>query len=123
MPNDYRIGVVQKDRRGYLMEFANEPGQIFVARSRPGALRGGHYHLRKFEKFTVLEGQGLLSVRKRGTNVIREHWLTGDRPEIVEVVPGEVHSITNEGAGDMLLIAWSSEVFNPQDPDTFSEDV
>ena len=123
MPNDYRIGVVQKDKRGYLMEFANEPGQIFVARSHPGAVRGNHYHTRKIEKFTVVQGQALLQVRQRCTNVVEEHWLTGDRPEVYVVPPHYVHALINEGTEDAVIIAWASEVFNPQDPDTFSEDV
>jgi len=117
------LGELHRDRRGYLMEFANEGGQVFVARSHPGMVRGNHYHLRKSERFTVLEGSGLLSIRKRGTNVIHEHWLTGDRPEIVTVQPGEVHAIVNEGAGDMVLVAWASEIFDPTDPDTYSEEV
>ena len=117
------LGELHRDSRGYLMEFAKQGGQVFVARSHPGSVRGNHYHTRKTEKFTVLEGQGLLITRKRGTKVIHEHWLTGDRPEIVTVQPGEVHAIVNESAGDMLLIAWSSEVFDPTDPDTYPETV
>jgi hypothetical protein len=35
----------------------------------------------------------------------------------------QVHSITNVGAGEMVLVVWSSEVFNPADPDTFTEEV
>jgi hypothetical protein len=35
----------------------------------------------------------------------------------------QVHSITNVGAGDMVLVVWSSEVFDPKDPDTFPEAV
>ena len=117
------LGELHTDKRGYLMEFANTAGQVFIARSRPGAIRGGHYHTRKSEKFTVVEGQGLLRTRQRGTNVVREHWLTGDLPEIVEILPGEVHEIVNEGTEDAVIIAWASEVFNSEDADTFSEDV
>ena len=50
------------DQRGELVELVKslQFGQIFVSRTRPGVVRGNHYHDTKVEKFAVLEGQAVI---------------------------------------------------------------
>ena len=33
------------------------------------------------------------------------------------------HNITNVGSGELITLFWSNEIFDPQDPDTYSEQV
>jgi UDP-2-acetamido-2,6-beta-L-arabino-hexul-4-ose reductase len=117
------LGEVHRDERGELMEFADQPGQIYVSRSRPHAVRANHYHLRKTEKFLVVEGTALIRIRKVGSELGVCIRAEAKNFSIVTIQPGNVHNITNIGAGDMVLVVWSSEVFDPADPDTFPEQV
>lgn len=46
--------------------------------------------------------------------------ITGDKPEIVEAVPGWMHDITNIGTEEMAVMLWANEVFDRARPDTFA---
>ena len=48
---------------------------------------------------------------------------TGDSPEIVETVPGWTHDITNVGKGEMIVMLWANEVFDPDRPDTYKSSI
>jgi UDP-2-acetamido-2,6-beta-L-arabino-hexul-4-ose reductase len=45
---------------------------------------------------------------------------SGDKPEIVETVPGWTHDITNIGDDEMVVMLWANEVFDRSKPDTFA---
>jgi UDP-2-acetamido-2,6-beta-L-arabino-hexul-4-ose reductase len=117
--------VIHKDERGKLVEIFKIPkvGQFFYSISLPGAIRGNHYHTRKKEIFCVIEGKGKISMRKRESGEIKEYLVSGDNPETVEMIPNWTHNIENIGDTEMKLIVWTSEVFDPKNPDTYSERV
>lgn len=117
--------ITKKDKRGKLIEIFKIPkvGQVFYATSIPGAIRGDHYHTRKIETFCVIEGKGKISMRNRESGEIKEYIVSGDEPEISEMPMNWTHNIENIGKTEMKLIVWTSEIFDPKDPDTFSEKV
>jgi UDP-2-acetamido-2,6-beta-L-arabino-hexul-4-ose reductase len=117
------LGEVHRDERGELMEFSDQPGQIYVSVSRKGAVRANHYHTRKTEKFLVVAGRAVIRIRQAGFEKVNCIPVDAKDFRIVTVFPRQIHSITNIGAGDMVLVVWSSEVFNPADPDTFTEEI
>ena len=54
------------------------------------------------------------------TGQVHELVTTGDKPEIVETVPGWTHDITNIGTIEMIVMLWANEVFDRARPDTFA---
>jgi UDP-2-acetamido-2,6-beta-L-arabino-hexul-4-ose reductase len=108
------------DDRGSFVEMmrTERAGQISFFTAHPGVTRGGHYHHSKTEKFLVVNGRA----RFRFKNIItgEAHILetTGESPAIVETVPGWSHDITNVGEGEMLVLLWANEIFDPDKPDT-----
>jgi UDP-2-acetamido-2,6-beta-L-arabino-hexul-4-ose reductase len=114
---------IKKDERGSLIEVFKflGVGQVFYSTTNPGFTRGNHYHTRKIERFCVIEGEGLIRLRNRETNEIKEYKVSGKNPETVEMTIGWTHNIKNVGEGEMKLIVWANEVFDPNDPDTFAE--
>jgi UDP-2-acetamido-2,6-beta-L-arabino-hexul-4-ose reductase len=38
--------------------------------------------------------------------------------EVVEMIPGYTHDITNAGDSEMVLLLWANEVFDKEYPDT-----
>lgn len=116
---------IKEDERGKLVEIFKFPGvgQVFFSTSKPGVVRGNHYHTRKTERFCVIEGLARIKLRNRQTNEVREYVVLGDRPEVVDMLIGWTHNIQNIGDGEMKLLVWTDEVFNPDDPDTFYEEV
>jgi UDP-2-acetamido-2,6-beta-L-arabino-hexul-4-ose reductase len=112
---------IKSDDRGSLAEFIKQEhfGQIFVSRTKPGITRGNHYHHTKTEKFFVVEGDGLIRMRAVQGGRIEEYSVSGSEYQVIDIPPGFTHSITNVGAGEMVTLFWSSEVFDPNCPDTY----
>jgi len=113
------------DNRGNLSELFKFPrgGQVFVSTTKPGITRGNHYHHTKTEKFCVISGSAVIRFRKIGSEEVIEYPVNGDEIRIVDIPPGYTHSIQNTGKEDMICLFWSSEIFNPEKPDTYYEEV
>ncbi len=111
---------VKSDDRGGLAEFLKSPwfGQIFVSRTKPGITRGNHFHHTKFEKFFVVEGDGVIRFRHVESDDVLSYPVSGKDFRVVDIPPGYTHSIENVGSGEMVVLFWSSEVFNPAITDT-----
>lgn len=117
---------VRGDARGELFETVKAPGgqtQVFFSTTNPGYTRGQHYHLHKVERFLVLRGQAVIRLRKLFTDEVVEFSVSGDKPGIVDMPTMWVHSITNTGDDELITLFYADEVFDPQAPDTFPEEV
>jgi UDP-2-acetamido-2,6-beta-L-arabino-hexul-4-ose reductase len=112
---------IKSDHRGGLAEFikSNNFGQIFISRTRPGITRGNHYHHTKTEKFFVVEGEGIIRMRHIERSEVLEYRVRGQAFQVIDIPPGYTHSIQNIGSGDMVTLFWSSEIFDPDRPDTY----
>jgi UDP-2-acetamido-2,6-beta-L-arabino-hexul-4-ose reductase len=113
------------DQRGSLAEFikTTSAGQIFVSRTRPGVTRGNHFHHTKIEKFLVVQGEALIRFRHVLGSEIFEYPVRGEEYKVVDIPPGYTHSIQNVGQSELVTLFWADEVFDPQRPDTFPEDL
>jgi UDP-2-acetamido-2,6-beta-L-arabino-hexul-4-ose reductase len=113
------------DERGGLVEafrFAQQ-GQVFFSTSRPGVVRGNHYHTRKTERFLVVEGNAIIRLRKLQAEKVKEFAVSGISPRVVEIPVGYVHNITNVGEGTLVLLVWVNELFDQNDTDTFFQEM
>ena len=121
-PGDFAYSLaIKQDNRGALAEFIKAPtsGQIFISRTRPGITRGDHYHDTKTEKFLVLEGEAVISLRAIGSSQVVEFTVQGNEFRVVDIPPGYAHTITNVGNGELVTLFWASQVFDPAHPDTY----
>lgn len=113
------------DERGLLVEILRddeideEIKQVYFSITKPGAVRGNHYHKRKVEWFCVIRGLAKLVMEDIVSRERREYILNGKDPKIVKVPPGVAHAIQNIGDSDMYLVIIVNEVFDPNDPDTY----
>lgn len=116
---------IKKDERGNFVEVFKIPnfGQVSYSTTKPGVVRGNHYHTRKKEIFCVIEGEAKICQRNRETNEIEKKIVFGASPELVEMKLNWTHNIQNIGDNEMKLLIWISEIYNPNDPDTYSEEV
>lgn len=116
----------QTDRRGALVETVRShggEGQTFVSTTKPDVTRGEHYHLRKVERFAVIQGEAKIILRRLLTNETVAFDVSGDRPTAIDMPTFWVHNITNTGDDDLITMFWTNELFNPDDTDTFYETV
>ncbi len=108
------------DQRGGLVEIVKggSAGQTFVSTSHPDVTRGNHFHLRKVERFVVLQGSARVSIRNLFSRDVLHFDVTGSDPSMIDIPTLHTHSITNTGQGELLTAFWAHEVFDPDEPDT-----
>ena len=114
------------DNRGSFTEIVRTPdrGQFSVNISKPGITKGEHWHHTKNEKFVVVSGHGLVQLRKIGTDEVINFEVSGEKMEVVEMIPGYTHNIINlSDTEDLVTFMWANEAFNPERPDTYFEPV
>ena len=113
------------DDRGSFTEFLRTPerGQVSVNISRPGIVKGNHWHHTKNEKFLVVKGEGVIRFRRIDAQDVIEYRVSGDRLQVVDIPCGYTHNIENIGDGEMVTVMWANEAFDPENPDTFYEQV
>jgi UDP-2-acetamido-2,6-beta-L-arabino-hexul-4-ose reductase len=111
---------VHGDPRGVFVEMLRTPdsGQFSYFTAHPGITRGGHYHHTKTEKFLVIQGRAMFRFRHLLTAEFFELATSGDKPQVVDTIPGWVHDITNVGNDKMVVMLWANEVFDRVNPDT-----
>lgn len=112
------------DRGSFVEVFRLENGgQVSFSTTKTGITRGNHYHIRKNEKFCVVSGQASIKLRRIGTDKVIEYKVSGDKPSWVEMPIYYTHNISNIGDMELVTLFWINEHFNPDDPDTFYEEV
>ena len=123
---------MNQDARGSFTELIRTPdrGQFSVNISKPGVTKGNHWHHTKNEKFVVVKGEGLIRLRRIGTQPDGTLWpvtevrVSGDTIQSVEMIPGYTHSIVNlSDTEDLVTFMWANEAFEPERPDTFFQEV
>jgi UDP-2-acetamido-2,6-beta-L-arabino-hexul-4-ose reductase len=124
-PGHYPIPLVRRsDQRGDLVEVVRAhggQGQTFLSTTRPGVTRGEHFHLRKVERFAVVSGRARIALRRMFDDRIVSFDVDGETPVVIDMPTLWAHNITNTGDRELLTMFWTSELFNPEDPDTFPE--
>lgn len=113
------------DERGSLFEIIRmlNGGQVFFSTTKPGVIRGNHFHTRKIEWFCVLKGEAAIRLRKVDESEIHEFQVSGDAPQFVSIPVLHTHQIENVGSEDLLTMFWSSEIYVPDDADTYFQKV
>jgi UDP-2-acetamido-2,6-beta-L-arabino-hexul-4-ose reductase len=113
---------VQDDLRGRFVEIfkTHDSGQFSYFTVLPNITRGEHYHHSKTEKFLVIKGSACFKFFHLDTAETYELIVNGDKPEIVESIPGWAHNIKNIGNDEMVVMLWANENFDRSNPDTFS---
>ena len=114
------------DDRGSFTELVHlaNCGQVSINISKPGITKGQHWHHTKWELFIVVKGHGLIQERKEGTDEVIEFEVSGDNIQVVHMLPGYTHNIINlSDTEDLVTVMYCNEVFNPNKPDTYFDQV
>lgn len=115
------------DNRGSFTEIIRTvgQGQFSVNVSKPGITKGNHWHHTKNEKFVVVSGKGVIRFRNMNETdgKIIEYFVSGENIEVIDIPTGYTHNIENLGDSDLVTFMWSNECFDPENPDTYFEEV
>jgi UDP-2-acetamido-2,6-beta-L-arabino-hexul-4-ose reductase len=114
------------DYRGSFTEIIKSvgAGQVSINISKPGITKGEHWHNTKWEQFIVVSGTGLIQQRNVLTDEILEWHVSGEKIEVVQMLPGYTHNIINLSQTENLVtVMWCNECFDPSKPDTYFDPV
>jgi len=113
------------DPRGTLFEAVKGGGggQTFLSTTHPGITRGDHFHLKKVERFLVIEGDAVIRIRRVLSDEVHEFRVSGAQPAPVDMPTLYTHSIENVGETPVTTLFWTHDLFDPENPDTFADKV
>lgn len=107
------------DRRGIVFEplsteALTEQRNSHVVVSRPGAVRGNHYHRRGVETLVIV-GPALVRIRDGGDTA--DIVVPAEAIYRLIIPPGVAHAVKNTGTRDSILVAFNTEPHDPDAPD------
>ena len=114
------------DDRGSFTELVHtlNAGQVSINISKPGIMKGQHWHNTKWEFFIVVAGHGLIQERRLGSDEVIEFEVSGDYIQCIHMLPGYTHNIINLSEKENLVtVMYCNEIFDPNKPDTYFEKV
>lgn len=96
------------------LTFVGRMADVHLASTKPGAVRGNHYHLRRRTAIMVMPGQkwSFHWDEGKGSPVQRREF-HGDRAILVLISPEASHAVRNDGDGDLYYVSISSESYDP----------
>lgn len=114
----------KQDDRGWLIEnessvIRNAMKHFLVSVSKPGAVRGQHYHKNKKEWFIVIKGTAEVVFEDVNTKESTRIVVDGKEPKVIETFPLIAHAFKNIGKDEMYLVAIVNEPLDRKNPDTF----
>jgi len=111
-----------EDSRGYFLKLidGNEPSnpfpcEVYITSAKPGESKGGHYHLKAREWFTLIKGEALLTIVNIDTYEKSEIKLSDKVLETIYVSTGYAHNFLNVGNEDFILLAYTDKKYDPTD--------
>ena len=96
------------------LTFVGRMADVHLASTKPGTVRGNHYHLRRREAIVVLPGtRWSLHWDEGKESAVKHRPFDGKSAVLVLVSPGASHAVRNDGDELMWLVAISSETYDP----------
>ena len=113
------------DERGSFTELVRtlDSGQFSISFSKPGIVRGNHYHHTKMERFIVVKGKAKISFKSIINDDYIEFIVSDEDIKIITIPVGYTHNIENIGDTEMILVIWCNELFDQNHPDTYFKKV
>jgi oxalate decarboxylase/phosphoglucose isomerase-like protein (cupin superfamily) len=96
------------------LDFLGRVGDMHLASTLAGAIRGNHFHTRKREAIIFLPGTAWSLHWDEGPGVtVRHQSFDGSECVLVLISPGCSHAVRNDGTSPLWLVACSSEAYDP----------
>ncbi|MEL6720299.1 MAG: WxcM-like domain-containing protein [Bacteroidota bacterium] len=113
-----------EDSRGWFLKVidgkeANLPshtGEVYLTMALPGEIKGGHYHNKANEWFTLIEGKCEVRLEDMETKERYIFSLEGREPLTLFVPAKIAHAfVNNEESTKFILLAYTDQLYDPVD--------
>jgi dTDP-4-dehydrorhamnose 3,5-epimerase-like enzyme len=92
-----------------------QTGEIYITNAKEGQAKGGHYHKKAAEWFTLLTGSCDLLLVDIETNERMTIKLYDSEPKTIYVPNGVAHVFVNTLKSDFILLAYTDLLYDPED--------
>lgn len=112
-----------KDERGWFFKaitgteenIPNHTGEVYLTMGLPGEIKGGHYHPKAVEWFTVIEGNATLRLEDIKTHERLEIPMSLEEAKSVFVPNNIAHDFINIGPDKFIVLAYTDMLYDPSD--------
>ena len=112
-----------KDNRGWFLKvitgtednIPNQTGEVYLTMGKPGQIKGGHYHPKAVEWFTVIEGNAVLRLEDINSKERIEIAMSLEDAKSVYVPNNVAHDFKNVGNTDFIVLAYTDKLYDPED--------
>ena len=116
------------DNRGWFLKVitgkeSNLPqftGEFYVTSAKPNESKGGHYHFKANEWFTLIKGECKLIIEDIYTKERVELLLNANIPKTIYVPVNLAHIFVNNSSDDFILAVYTDELYDKGDTITYS---
>ena len=112
-----------RDGRGWFLKvitgteenLPGHTGEVYLTMGKPGQTKGGHYHPKAVEWFTLISGKAVLKLEDVQTHERLQMEIGFDEALPVFVPNGVAHAWQNAGEDDFILLAYTDRLYDPAD--------
>jgi dTDP-4-dehydrorhamnose 3,5-epimerase-like enzyme len=96
------------------LDYVGRTADLHLASTKPGAVRGNHYHLRRWSAIIVLPGARWSLHWDEGDDTTAQHReFDGSCAVLVLIAPGASHAVRNDADRELWWVSISSEQYDP----------
>ena len=127
MSNIDKVSVIQRqligDERGWFLKaingkedrIPNHTGEVYLTMGITGQIKGGHYHPKALEWFTLIRGEAILYLEDVETRQKKQVLMSFESPKTVFVPNNVAHAFKNVGDSEMIILAYTDDLYDPLD--------
>ncbi|WP_316810271.1 WxcM-like domain-containing protein [Pedobacter heparinus] len=118
-----------EDSRGWFLKVINGlednlpgyTGEVYLTNATPGEAKGGHYHPKANEWFTLITGSCKVKLVDLSTGEKLTIPLSSSHPQTLYVPNQIAHIFINDTSDEFILLAYSDQLYLPEDTILFDE--
>ncbi|MDE1871037.1 MAG: WxcM-like domain-containing protein [Candidatus Micrarchaeota archaeon] len=116
------------DDRGIVVEILKksridpEIKEILLISSKPGVVRGNHYHKTKAEWLCIIRGRAKFVYEDNETGERKEIIVSGEKPSLIRTPVNVAHAVKNIGDDELYMIEISNQIYD-EIQDTFKKQI
>ena len=90
-------------------------GEVYLTMGKPGQAKGGHYHPKAVEWFTIIEGSATLKLEDIETHERRDIEMPFEKAQTVFIPNGVAHVVVNNSDKNFILLAYTDKLYDSAD--------
>jgi dTDP-4-dehydrorhamnose 3,5-epimerase-like enzyme len=111
------------DNRGWFLKaitgteenIPSHTGEVYITMGKPGQAKGGHYHPKAVEWFTIIEGSAILKLEDIETHERVDIEMPFEKAQTVFIPNGVAHIVVNNSDKNFILLAYTDKPYDPAD--------